>query len=64
MKPTHKIEENIDQHLINQPLHGRKPPLDYINENFLDDSNEKNLISIYKSPWGHNIILANITIIM
>ena len=47
MKPTHKIEEKIDQKLRNQPLRGGKFLLRYINEQFLDDTNEKTYL-LYK----------------
>lgn len=40
MQPTHKIEENIYQRLKNYPLRGAKPPLHYISEQLLDDTNE------------------------
>ena len=40
-----------------------KPPIHYINEQLLDDTNEKPPY-IYKSPQGHKIILADLTIIM
>jgi len=43
MKPAPKIEEKRDQCLINKPL-GGKPHLHYINEQFLDDTNVKNLL--------------------
>ena len=40
-KPTHKIEEKIDQRHKNYPLLGGGTPLNYINEQLLDDTNEK-----------------------
>jgi len=41
MQLAHKIKENINQRLQNQPLRGQKPPLHYTNEQFLDDTNDK-----------------------
>jgi len=41
MKLAHKKIEKIDQRLRIQPLRGGKPPLHYINEQFLDDTNDK-----------------------
>ena len=41
-----------------------KTPLNYTNEQFLDDSNDQNLLSIYRSLTGPNIIRVDITIIM
>ena len=41
MKPAQEKIEKIDQRLRIQPLRGGKPPLHYINEQFLDDTNEK-----------------------
>ena len=41
MKLAHKKIEKIDQRLRIQPLRGGQPPLHYINEQFLDDTNDK-----------------------
>ena len=38
MKPTPKVEEKRDKHLATSR---GKPPLHYINEQFLDDTNDK-----------------------
>ena len=42
MKLAPKIEEKRDQRLRNNPLRGEKPHLHYINEQFLDDTNDQN----------------------
>ena len=41
MKPAQEKIEKINPRLRIQPLRGGKPPLHYINEQFLDDTNEK-----------------------
>ena len=41
MKPAQEKIEKIDQRLRIQPPRGGQPPLHYINEQFLDDSNDK-----------------------
>jgi len=42
MKPAQEKIEKIDQRLRIQPLRGGgQPPLHYINEQFLDDSNDE-----------------------
>ena len=41
MKPAHKIEEKIDQRRKKLSTSRGKPPLHYINEQFLNDTNEK-----------------------
>ena len=51
MKPTPKIEENRDQRIKKKPLRGGKPPLNYINEQFFDDTNDKTS-SLYMGVHG------------
>ena len=63
IKPSPKIEEKRDQHLRNQPLWGGTS-FKIHKWKILRWNKWKNLFSIYRSPWGHNIILAYLTIIM
>ena len=41
MKLAPKIEEKRYKRLINKPIRGGKPPIHYMNEQFLDDTNDK-----------------------
>ena len=63
VKPTPKIEERRYQRLRNKPL--QRGNLQYITwMNNLGWYKWQNILSIYRSPWGHNVILAYLTIII